>query len=85
MGVVRGSTWMLRQTPSAGPADLQFDFGSEGVPVVGDWNSNGVDTVGRFRAGTWELKDQLSGGTPDRTFSFGDATGLPVVWGRIPG
>ena len=67
IGVVRGSKWMLRQTPSSGSPDLEFDFGdAAGIPVVGDWNGNGVDTVGRYRSGTWDLKDQFLPGTPDR-------------------
>ena len=51
--------------------------------MVGDWNGNGVDTIGRYRSGTWELKDLFTSGTPDRTFSFGDPNGVPVVWGRV--
>jgi hypothetical protein len=75
---------MLRQTPSSGSPDIEFDFGDpSGIPVVGDWNGNGVDTVGRYRSGTWELRDQFLPGNPDVTFSFGDPTGTPVVWGRV--
>jgi len=84
IGVVRGTRWMLRQTPSSGAPDLDFEFGEAGgIPVVGDWNGNGVDTVGRFRSGTWELRDHLVTGMPDLTFAYGDPNGIPVVWGRI--
>jgi len=83
--VVRGTTWMLRNTASSGPAEITFDFGDPaGAPVVGDWNGNGVDTPGRYTAGLWELSDSFSGGAPVVSFSFGGAGSRPVVWRRLP-
>jgi hypothetical protein len=50
---------------------------------VGDWNGNGVDSIGRFASGTWSLKNSLESGPPDYSFSFGSTGAIPVVWGRI--
>jgi serine-aspartate repeat-containing protein C/D/E len=36
--------------------DHVFQYGNEGdVPVAGDWNGDGVSSIGLFRAGTWFL------------------------------
>jgi hypothetical protein len=75
---------MLKHFPAAGGSDLEFDFGdAAGTPVVGDWNGNSVDSVGRFSGGTWSLKNALEAGPADYTFSFGAPNALPVIWGRI--
>lgn len=40
-------TWKLRNSNSAGPADLSFKFGpSTGRAVSGDWDGDGTDTIG---------------------------------------
>jgi hypothetical protein len=86
IGVFRNGTWYLRNSMSAGPADLIFGFGQAGdVPVVGDWDGDGVDSIGVFRNGTWFLRFRNSAGPSDRRFAFGQAAGdRPVVgeWDR---
>jgi uncharacterized delta-60 repeat protein len=38
VGYVSGGTWYVRNSNSAGPADIRFDFGAAGwVPVAGAW------------------------------------------------
>jgi hypothetical protein len=69
--------WYLRTTPSGGVAEQQFHYGSAGdVPLVGDWNGNGSETVGvaRFAAGRiqWFLRNSNSAGSADISFTFGD-------------
>jgi hypothetical protein len=60
------------------------------MPLVGDWDGNGIDTVGLFDPATctWYLRNSLSGGYADVTFSYGDpdlthghgdANWIPVV------
>ncbi|HEU4389657.1 MAG TPA: SBBP repeat-containing protein [Blastocatellia bacterium] len=60
------------------------NFGQAGdLPVVGDWNGDGVDTVGVLRNGTFLLTNGLNvdGSTPpvDITAAFGQAGDLPVA------
>jgi SpoIID/LytB domain protein len=53
-------------------------FGDPGdVPLVGDWNGDGVDTVGVFRAGVFFLGNG-TGGQADLVFGFGQAGDQPV-------
>jgi len=60
----------------------EFDFGSAGaVPVVGDWNGDGVDSPGTFQAGSWSLTNSF-GGSVETQFTFGTAGDRPVVWRR---
>ncbi len=89
-GVVRGVrhspsgdrrlTWYLRQVAGAGLPDLVLDFGQLGdIPVVGDWNGDGVTTVGVVRGNRWLLRNANSPGPADLDFVFGQPGDLPVV------
>ncbi len=58
-----------------GPADFDFLFGNLGdEPIIGDWDGDGVDTVGLFRESTSlvYLRDSNTEGTADLRFIFGD-------------
>lgn len=48
---------------------------STGMLVTGDWNGNGVDTIGLVRDDTWLLRNENSGGYED--LSFGYRVGVP--------
>ncbi|TQS40484.1 hypothetical protein [Cryptosporangium phraense] len=73
--------WYQKDTPSGGAADRSFSFGRRGsdldVPVVGDWNGDGSETVGIARADgtadtfTWFLRNANSAGPSDLSFTFG--------------
>jgi peptidoglycan hydrolase-like protein with peptidoglycan-binding domain len=58
-----------------------FEFGAAGdTPISGDWNCNGVDTPGRFRAdGFFYLRNASSEGEPDISFHFGVPGDQPLV------
>lgn len=72
--------FFLRNTNNGGNADLQFPYGQAGdVPIVGDWNADGVDTVGIFRNGMFYLRNSNSGGFADIEFAFGQAGDIPVA------
>lgn len=61
-------------------ADTLFYFGNAtDIPLVGDWNGNGTDTIGVYRSGTFYLKDTLTGGAADITFNYGRAGDIPLV------
>src|SRR5205085_6499027 len=50
------------------------------IPVVGDWNGDGRDDIGTFKAGTWTLRYGASPGLANAgTFNFGAADAQPVV------
>ncbi|MGC4881083.1 hypothetical protein ACLQ26_33020, partial [Micromonospora sp. DT43] len=82
VGVFRpsNSTFYLTNTNAAGSAttDYEFKFGhgpSGDRPVAGDWNGDGVDSVGVFRPGTstWYLTNGTKVGSvsTDYEFKFG--------------
>jgi hypothetical protein len=82
-GMVRGNRWLLRNTASGGPAEIDIEFAGAGIPITGDWTGSGRDRPGWFDAGTWTLRNSWTTGVANTTFDFGDAEGVPVVWGRI--
>jgi hypothetical protein len=59
----------------SGPvADFSFVFGVTGdVPIAGDFDGNGTDTVGLHRPSTGQvfIKNDLSGGFADHSYLFG--------------
>jgi hypothetical protein len=93
LGVVRagsgGPEWWLASANSNGggaPALTTFTYGNSGdVPLAGDWNGDGTDTVGIFRreAGTarWSVAPANSptGAGSTHDFLFGLPDDAPVV------
>jgi serine-aspartate repeat-containing protein C/D/E len=62
--------------------DHVFHYGVAGDrAVVGDWNGDGIDTIGVFRDGTWWLDVDGDGRFTDRdrVVQFGQAGDIPVV------
>ncbi|MCE9546801.1 MAG: hypothetical protein K8T25_15080 [Planctomycetia bacterium] len=62
--------------------DHVFAYGRRGdVPIVGDWNGDGVRTIGIFRDGVWYLDSNGDGrfDENDRVVQFGQAGDIPVV------
>jgi hypothetical protein len=58
-----------------GPADFFYDFGNPGdKPFVGDFNGDGIDTVGLHRESTGFVyfRNTLNTGIADNSFFFGD-------------
>jgi hypothetical protein len=75
---VTTSTFFLRNSNAAGPADLVFGFGPAGagwVPLAGDWNGNQTDTVGLYNpsTGTFFLRNTNNAGPANVTFTYGPA------------
>jgi hypothetical protein len=82
--------WELRNTTSPGPADIVFEFGTAAeLPVTGDWDGDGVDTVGVFDPSTagWKIRNSNTAGVPDATFAFGPTGATPLVgdWDGVGG
>lgn len=44
------AAWLFRNTPTSGDADFSFLYaqGYVNLPIVGDWNGDGIDTQGAF-------------------------------------
>ncbi|HEX6899001.1 MAG TPA: Calx-beta domain-containing protein [Thermoanaerobaculia bacterium] len=60
--------------------DVRFVFGLAGdIPLMGDWNGDGIDTPGVFRNGTFYLRNSNTTGVADISFNFGTSTDIPVV------
>lgn len=72
LGIRRGNTFHLYDTPNGGSADHVFTFGRHGDEVlVGDWNGDGLDTLGVRRSNTFFLNDILRGGRAEHQFDYG--------------
>lgn len=73
-------SWTVRNSLSPCPGDQTFPFGAAtDVPVVGDWNGDGVTTIGVYRDGTFLLRNSNSAGRADITVHFGSPGDTPVV------
>ncbi len=71
--------WHLRTSPTV---TEQFFFGNPSdVPLLGDWDGDGIDTVALFRpnSGKVYLRNSNSFGTPDAEFFFGDGGDIPLA------
>jgi hypothetical protein len=84
IGVYRpaSSTFYLRNSSTAGLADFIISFGQLGdLPLVSDWNGDGVDTIGVYRPSnrTFYLRNSHTPGPVDITVTFGQLGDLPVV------
>ena len=81
IGLVRGDTWLLRNSNTPGGADMIFYFGdvlAGDIPITGDWDGDGDDTAGLVRGNTWLLRNQNSSGPPTLNFDYG--IGIPGDW-----
>jgi photosystem II stability/assembly factor-like uncharacterized protein len=82
-GVFRPSNAILylKNQNTSGFADIFIPgYGLAGdKAVVGDWNGDGVDTIGVFRSGTFFLRNSNNSGFGDITVTYGQAGDLPVV------
>jgi hypothetical protein len=59
---------------------VTFSFGvASDTPVVGDWNRDGVDTIGIRRGAIWYLRNTNSSGPSSASFGFGVADDQPLV------
>lgn len=62
--------------------DHVFGVGErEEIPVTGDWNGNGIRSIGTFQDGTWKLDVNGDGrfDHEDETVDFGQAGDVPLV------
>ena len=80
VGIYRNSAFFLRNSNSAGNADLAFNYGIPGdTPLVGDWDGDGEDTVGIYRNSAFYLRNSNSAGYADLAFNYGIPGDTPLV------
>jgi S-layer protein (TIGR01567 family) len=82
IGIYRSntSTFFLRNSNTAGFADLAFGYGAAGdIPLAGDWNGDSTDTIGVYRNGVFYPRNNNSAGFADLAFAYGQTGDVPVV------
>lgn len=81
-GVFRPTTGelFLKNSNTTGFADINITFGNPGdYPLAGDWNGDGIDSVGIYRNGVFYLRNSNSTGFADIVVAFGSPGDQPVV------
>jgi uncharacterized delta-60 repeat protein len=69
-----------RNANTTGFADNEFFYGSPNdIPVAGDWNGDGIDTIGVFRNGQFFLRNSNDTGFADLQFAFGAPGDIPIA------
>ncbi len=78
--LVRGNVWHVRNTLTAGFADIVFSYGRVGDHfLMGDWDGDGTKTPGVVRGNTWYLRNSNTSGFADVAFKYGSASDTPVA------
>jgi len=83
IGVYKAGVFYLRNTNNAGGADLTVTFGGDAsdLPAAGDWNGDGVDTIGVYRSDTgfYYLSDSNTAPAVNYTVLFGNPGDAPFA------
>jgi CSLREA domain-containing protein len=83
IGVYKDGVFSLRNTNNSGAADITAAFGGDAadLPVVGDWDGNGVDTIGVYRnsTGFFFLSDSNTAPAVNYTVLFGNPGDTPFA------
>ncbi|MDQ7026103.1 MAG: S8 family serine peptidase [Anaerolineae bacterium] len=76
IGLFRDGIWTFRNSNTSGSSDLRFQFGSSDagwMPLIGDWNGDGIDGIGLYRNGVFLLRDANTNGTIDYVVTLGNS------------
>jgi len=82
VGVFRPGNGLLylKNSNTTGFADIAINYGLGGdYPIAGDWDGDGVDSIGIYRNGIFYLRNSNSVGFADLTFAFGAPGDQPVA------
>jgi hypothetical protein len=77
----------LKNQNTTGFADIQINYGIPGDrPVTGDWNDDGIDTIGIYRNGMFMLRNSNTIGFADLVFGLGIPGDMPIAgnWDAVP-
>lgn len=82
IGVYKDGAWYLRNSNTSGTQDIYATYGGDptDLPVVGDWNGDGIDTLGIYRVseGRFYLSDSNTGPAPTHVVVlFGNPADTP--------
>jgi uncharacterized delta-60 repeat protein len=70
----------VRNSNDTGFADTEFFYGTASdLPIAGDWNGDGTDTIGIFRDGQFFLRNSNDTGFADINFAFGTTGDIPIA------
>jgi hypothetical protein len=75
--------WHLRNSNTGGPADTVVTYSrGRDIPITGDWDGDGDDTIGVVRGTSWLLRNAVAGGSADISFQYGSSSFLELP---VPG
>jgi hypothetical protein len=80
--VVAGNVWFLRNSLTSGFANTSFTYGTSkraGIPVMGDWDGDGLKTPGIVYDNQWFLRNSNTSGFADIAFTYGVKGDFPIV------
>jgi hypothetical protein len=78
--VHRGKQWILRTENSPLAQVIRTDWGmATDTPITGDWDGDGVDTIGLHRGNQWILSNSNTDPNVDIRTDWGMDTDIPVV------
>lgn len=82
-GVYYNGVFYLRESNTAGNADLTVAFGGDAsdLPIAGDWNGDGISTIGVYRSssGQFFLSDSNTAPNVRYAFTFGNPDDAPLA------
>jgi hypothetical protein len=79
-GIYRNGLWALRTEDSPLAKVYRFGWGLDAdIPVTGDWNGDGTDTIGLYRNGLWIFSNSITTPTRNHDVLWGLATDIPVT------
>lgn len=79
LAAVQNGRWYLYE-PGAEFPSARFSFGTPWhQPLLGDWDCDGIDTVGSFGGGRVSLRNTNTAGTEDLAFFFGQPTDIALA------
>jgi hypothetical protein len=86
IGVFRSGVWYIdrdgdgKWNPSV---DARYSFGNpDDIPLLGDWNGDGIQEIGVFRKGSWYLDYDGNGlwePAQDKRYLFGNPYTIPLI------
>lgn len=83
IGVYANNVFYLRNSNSSGAPDIVSVFGDStiDVPIAGDWDGDGYDTIGLYRTtqGVFFLSNSNTAPAPDIAFVFGNPGEIPLT------
>ena len=77
----------LKNANTSGFADVALNYGLSGDrPVIGDWNDDGIDTIGVYRNAQFLLRNSNTIGFADIVFALGNPDDMPIAgnWDGLP-